>query len=264
MINENSPAIVAARVLADCWTRGEKLAQLLAPVRPSTIAEGYAAQAALVGQLSDHVVGWKIAATSSNGQRHIGVDGPIAGRLFARRVLSDGATISMHGNAMCAAECEFVFRMAKPLIARRDGYARAEVIAAIGSLHPGLELPDSRFTQFANAGVAQLLADNACTHYMVIGDASDDAWRTTELDSHATMLSVDGVRVTQGSGADVLGDPLTALTWLVNELCRQAIDLNAGQWVTTGVTGQPSAIQAGNRVVADLGTFGSVTAQLTD
>ena len=97
------------------------------------------------------MVGYKLAATAETGQRHIGVDGPVIGRLLASRVLGDHATLALQGNRMLVAECEFVFKLADDLPPRKTPYQRAEVMAAVASLHPGLELPDSRFADFATA-----------------------------------------------------------------------------------------------------------------
>ena len=45
----------------------------------------HAIQACLERRSAFPLFGWKIAATSLDGQRHIGVDGPLAGRLLAER-----------------------------------------------------------------------------------------------------------------------------------------------------------------------------------
>ena len=48
-----------------------------------------AVQAALEG-IAGPSYGWKLAATSPAGQRHIAVDAPLAGRLFDRFRYPDG------------------------------------------------------------------------------------------------------------------------------------------------------------------------------
>ena len=136
-------------------------------------AEGYAIQAAIERYSTTHLFGWKIAATSEAGQKHINVDGPMAGRILAETVIADGGTASMAGNEMRVAEPEFAFRM-------RDRPA-----GAIGALHacsrcsmrstrciPAIEIPDSRFADFVGAGAAQMIADNACAHLFVLGPAT--------------------------------------------------------------------------------------------
>ena len=108
------------------------------------------------------MVGWKIAATSAAGQKHIGVDGPLAGPLLANRVLEDGATVPLDGNIMMVAEAEFAFRFARALPKRANPYTQDEVLAAVESLHPAIEVPDSRYNEFVKVGAPQLIADTAC------------------------------------------------------------------------------------------------------
>jgi 2-keto-4-pentenoate hydratase len=254
----------AAKSINSAWMTAKKLDQLPGKQSPRTVAEGYAIQAALAAHRAEPVLGWKIAATSKKGQKHIGVDAPLGGRLFQSRCVESGAHISMAGNAMAAAECEFVFRLGSDLPPRPEAYSRDEVMTAVASLHPGLELPDSRFRSFARAGAPQLVADNACTHWMVIGGACQADWRGTDLALHATSLLVNGSVVTRGTGADVLGDPRDALTWLANSHQWRGEGLTAGQYITTGVTGEPSAVSAGCTVEANLGTFGNVVATLVE
>ena len=250
----------AAAALQAHWKNGTKLPGLAEPLRPATLADGYLIQAAAAA--AHDVVGWKIAATSSQGQQHIGVDGPIAGRLYRTQVHNSGVEISMRGNQMAAAECEFVFRLARDIPARATAYSREEVMDAVASLHPGMEIPDSRFEDFARVGAPSLAADNAAAHLMLIGAPTHVDWRTVDLASHATSLRINGQVVTQGTGADVLGDPRDALLWLANSQQMTGASLQAGHFVTTGVTGTPFDIEAGLYVEADLGVFGMVSARL--
>ena len=62
----------------------------------------------------------------------------------------------------------------------------------------------------------------------------------------------------EGTGANVLGDPRVALTWLANALSRFGTPLSAGEVVTTGTCVVPVTVQPGETVVADFGPFGRV------
>jgi 2-keto-4-pentenoate hydratase len=66
----------AAGILWRHWLGGTRLDQLPADVRPATRAEGYAIHAQCECRSAFPLFGWKIAATSEAGQRHINVDGP--------------------------------------------------------------------------------------------------------------------------------------------------------------------------------------------
>ena len=60
------------------------------------------------------------------------------------------------------AEAEFAFRMAVDLPPRGRAYAVDQVLAAVATLHPAIEVPDSRYDDFTLVGAAQLIADNSC------------------------------------------------------------------------------------------------------
>jgi 2-keto-4-pentenoate hydratase len=250
----------AARRLRDCWDARQVIAELPERLRPRTRLEGYAVQAELSAA---PVFGWKVAASSEAGQRHINVSGPLAGRIFADKQRPDGATVSIRGNRMRVAEVEFAFRMGASLPPRRAPYETAQVLAAVASLHPAIEVPDSRYMDFTQVGAAQLIADCACADQFVLGPATTADWRGVDLARHAVTAEAGGA-VHRGLGANVLGDPRIALTWLVNELSEIGVALEAGQVVTTGTCVTPIAVGHGDRVAADFGAFGKVSASFAD
>ena len=171
----------AGRIIHRCWTNGEAIEMLPDGCRPGTVAQGYEAQRALAAATGEAVVGWKIAATSVSGQRHINVEGPIAGRLLANRVHHSPCAVPFGANRMAVAEAEFAFVIGADLPAREHDYPVDEVLAAVATLHPAIELPDSRFADFTRAGIAQLAADNACAHEFVLGPATGADWRAIDL-----------------------------------------------------------------------------------
>jgi 2-keto-4-pentenoate hydratase len=251
----------ASDLLYRLWQEGRVLPALPEPLRPRTRAEGYAIQACLERRSREPLLGWKVAATSEAGQRHINVDGPLAGRLLAERAFTSGHRLSLKSNRMRVAEAEFAFRFARTLPARSHPYETAEVLDAVASLHPAIEVPDSRYEDFTIVGAAQLIADNACGHDFILGSAAPSGWRAIDLARHTVSGSLAGRPERQGSGANVLGDPRIALTWLVNELSGLGIAVHADQVVTTGTCLVPLIIGEGDRVTADFGALGKVTAE---
>jgi 2-keto-4-pentenoate hydratase len=253
----------AAAVLWRHWQNRTRIDELPFDCRPSDRATGYSAQREIVKASGQQVVGWKIAATSAAGQKHIGVDGPLAGPLLADRVLSNGACIPLDGNIMMVAEAEFAFTFARALPRRADPYTHEEVLAAVESLHPAIEVPDSRYNDFARVGAPQLIADTACACWFVLGQATTSDWRSQDLVSHVVTGYCNDERMAVGSGANVLGDPRVALVWLVNELRVYGDGIAAGQFVTTGTCIPPLPIAPGDRVRTDFGEFGSVQVKLS-
>ena len=253
----------AARLLWACRESGTVLDALPPVLRPNDTMAGHAIQSTLPAIAGRPVVGWKIAATSAAGQAHIQVDGPLPGRILDTFVQPIGATFSLACNRMRVVEPEFAFRMGTPLPPRSAPYAADEVRAAVASLHPAFELPDSRFADFARAGKAQLIADDACCGQFAFGPAAPAAWRSCDLAAHRVQATVfgadDRVRYTrEGEGRALLGHPLTALTWLANELSSLGIGLRSGDWASCGTCMAPLAILVGDRVVADYGAVGRI------
>ena len=103
-----------------------------------------------------------------------------------------------------------------------------QVLDAVDTLHPAIEIPDSRFSDFAGAGEAQLIADNACAHLFVLGPATASDWRSLDLVEQRPVVTMRG-RQFIGHGKNVLGDPRVALAWLANELRQLGVTLKAGR-----------------------------------
>lgn len=229
-------------------------------VQPADLEQGYQIQDIVAAR--DAVAGWKVAATSLAGQNHIGIAHPIAGQLGASCVLDSAGTADMTGNLMQAAEAEFVFEFSANLPAREMSYDIDEIMACVGALRLGIELPDSRYELFAQAGAPQLIADNACANLFVLGPKIECDWRGDDLASQKISLWLDGVLATQGSGSDALGDPRCALAWLVNHVSQRRIDLFAGQFVTTGVCGEPTSVGSVSHVRVEVESYGRVEVNL--
>jgi 2-keto-4-pentenoate hydratase len=251
----------ASDLLVRHWREGTTLASLPRSLRPQTRAQGYLIQAQIERLSRKPLFGWKIAATSLAGQRHIGVDGPLAGRLLAETVYTDGATVSFGPN-MRVAEAEFAFRMARDLPPRSEPYTENDVLDAVAALHLAIEVPDSRYTDFTLVGAPQLIADNACGHQFVLGAEAPASWRSLDLKAHQVIGRVGKHIEREGIGANVLGDPRIALTWLANELSQHGMTLAKDQVVTTGTCLVPLEIMPGDKVSADYGSLGQMTMQL--
>lgn len=260
----NNSLCAAADLLFSHWQARTLIDGLPPQLRPATRLEGYAIQALLEGKSQQPLFGWKIAATSKAGQAHINVDGPLAGRLLAERVIPYGDAASIGANQMLVAEPEFAFRMGRDLPPRAKPYDIGEVMAAVAALHLAIEIPDSRYVDFVSVGAAQLIADNACAHEFILGPEAPATWRDLDMVSHAVTGTVAGKVTRTGSGANVLGDPRNGLTWLANELSQLGITLRAGEVVTTGTCMVPLPIAPGDLVTVDYGVLGQMSASFVE
>jgi 2-keto-4-pentenoate hydratase len=256
-VTEAERAEAAARAIWSAWQEGRSLAALPDAVRPRDTTEGWAAQEALEA-LVEPRVGWKLAATSPPGQRHLQVDAPIPGRLFPRFLAGPGDTVPA-GHVLRVAEAEIAFRLAGSL--EGGPFGREEVLAAVAAMHLAVEVPDTRFERPEAAGAPQLAADDACAGWFVLGPEVP-GWRELDLVGQRVRILLNGAEAASGVGGNVLGDPCEALTWLANELAARGGGLRAGEVVTTGTTTVPVPVVPGDRVEAEFEGLGSVRVQL--
>jgi 2-keto-4-pentenoate hydratase len=210
MLEQNLQA--ASDLLWRNWQTGTVIDCLPQALRPESREEGYAIQKGLMQHTRAPLFGWKIAATSVAGQKHLKVDGPMAGRILAERVVANGSEVMLGSNRMRVAEAEFAFRMGNDLPPRGADYSEQEVLSVIDTLHPAIEVPDSRYADFTIVGAPQLIADNACAHIYMLGPAVTADWRQMDLAAHKVTSTVSGRRGRmvrhEGAGANVLGGPL--------------------------------------------------------
>ena len=249
----------AAGILWSAWQEKRLIDGLPADCRPRDLAEAYAVQAAMGELIGGPQLGWKIAATSRDGQRHIGVEEPLGAPLYRRNAFTDGDTLPAGLGNMRAAEAEFAFRLGRDLPGDAQPYGVAEVMQAADALYLAIEVPDSRYAAFATAGAPQLVADQACACFFVLGPEAPAGWRQVDLAAHSVQALRNGAVVAEGSGANVLGDPRLALAWLANDRVKRGRPLKAGEVVTTGTCVKPVTIAPGDALVADFGSLGRVS-----
>jgi hypothetical protein len=155
----------AASLIWRSWIQSTRIAALPASCCPANRAEGYAIQSEVARLSGQRILGWKIAATSVAGQRHIHVDGPLAGRLLASKVLPDGAALWIlagHKKKDYQVAARFVSFMLKPQVqlewVRATGYlpmtpAAIEALKAAGVAPTLLEAATRRLSERKSATV---------------------------------------------------------------------------------------------------------------
>ncbi|OLS99481.1 hypothetical protein BJF90_08185 [Pseudonocardia sp. CNS-004] len=238
----------AASELWERWQHRSPAGALPEGNRPTTVADAWAVQVALT-ELAGPRIGWKIAASSPAGQRHIGVSGPIAGPLLASGVRASGDSVRL--TSMASAEPEIAFRLGADLPAAGRPYDRETVLAAVADVLPAIEVPDSRFGDVPAAGAAQLVADLACAAFVVLGEPVPQ-WSLGELRDRKVVMRINGEIASEGAGANALGDPCDALVWIVDTVTRHGSDLLAGEVVITGAAAPPRSVRTGDVVTCEV------------
>ena len=158
----------AAKLIWKSWEEGNKIDSLSGNIKPNSRKEAYTIQEQIEIISENKILGWKIAATSKDGQSHIGVSGPLAGRIFKDKVKIPSSNMILGSNQMAVAEPEFAFKIGTSIKPNKSYYKVEEVMELVDTLHLAIELPDSRFNNFSTVGELCLIADNACADQFVI------------------------------------------------------------------------------------------------
>src|SRR5262249_44070664 len=145
---------------------------------------------------------------------------------------------------------------------RSSPYTIAEVLDAVDTLHPAIEIPDSRFADFVNAGEAQIIADNACAHLFVMGRPTTANWRALDLVEQKPVITLRAQQYV-GHGKKVRADPRIGLPGFRKEWRQLGLPGGAGGGVPTGTCPPPLAIRSGDLVEADFGQLGKVSVRFS-
>lgn len=231
---------------------------------PKDEKEAYAIQAELVTRLGDGAgipIGYKIGATSEKARAFLSCDGPFYGRIMSGGCQQSPARLAAKDFNLRLIEPEFAFTLGTALPPRAEAYTQDEVTAAIALAFPAFEVVNSALENWNQQGVLAITADNGVHGAFVAGEAVED-WRDHDLATLEVSFVKNGEMLGTGTGANALGHPLAALTWLVNVLSINGQGLQAGEVVTTGVVTPFTTAEAGDHLQADFGVFGKISLEL--
>ncbi len=215
-----------ALVLLEAREKGKPLPDLDAALQPASLHEAYAVQDAMAERLGV-IGGWKIGAP---GPEATPMFGPIPLRFG---VVSTGGEIKGE-RRLRGVEAEVAFLLRKDLPMREVPYSRDEVLEAIASAHPAIEVLESAFVAPDEAAQLAMVADLQMNGGLVYGPASK-AWRENGFAGEKLEVVVDGVVRWDGVGKATNGpDLLRLMEFLANEGQFRTGGLQAGQWITTG------------------------------
>ena len=227
----------------------------------SDIEAAYAVQqvnAALAVTGGRRVSGHKIGLTAVAVQQQLGVTQPVSGTLFADRCIADGIDIPAGNLVQPRAEGEIAVVLGDDL--DKGEHCVVDVISAIAYLLPAIEIVDSRTADW-DITVVDMVADNACSGFYVVGSTPCSLSRTDVRDVSMRM-HLNGRTASTGKGSACLGNPLHALLWLANSMCERGMPLRAGECIMTGSLGPMVTLAPGDEIRAELNPIGTVTTKL--
>lgn len=227
------PTQKAERIVA-LWRERAPTAVLPPELHPDTVDEGYAIRRAFeeIERRSGRgdVAGYKIAITTKVMQELCGLSEPCYGAIFATEVHHGRAVLRAGDYCRLAVETEIAVRLGEDL---PDGGDRDRVAGVVESCMAAIELIEDLRYDYKRIKAPALIAGNAWNAGIVLGEPVPD-WRKLDLAALTARLFINNVEIGSGVGADVMGHPLNALSWLANKMAADGTPLRRGMMVMTG------------------------------
>ncbi len=215
-----------ANYLLNARRTGVPVNDLPVDLMPASDEEAFVVQDFIM-QAYGEIGGWKIGARGADAT-------PSFGPMPLLYMGENGALFRGPLHRLHGVEAEIAFRIGKDLPVRTAPYTREEVIAAIESCHPAIEVLESAFTDPKAVPREAMLADLQMNGGFVAGPAVPQ-WQTINWAVEHVTLAIDGSIRVENIGSNPGGsDLLRLLMFLANEGQPRTHGLKAGAWVTTG------------------------------
>lgn len=201
------------------------------------------------------VVGVKLGLTSRPKQQRMGIDSPLTAWLTDDMPLAPGAPLVVADLIHPRVEPEIVFVLGDRLAG--PGVTRAIALDAVARVGAGLEVIDSRYTDFKFT-LPDVVADNASSARYVVSETRLDP-DDLDLAAEPCTLKINGETAATATGADVQGHPAEALALAANALAGRGIALEPGWTILTGGLTDAVFARPGDTISADFPHLGPIS-----
>ena len=240
----------ASNLLMDARRTMTPIDALSENLLPQSMEESYWIQDQ-IAEAFEPIGGWKVGAPGADAH-------PLYAPMPLAGIHAGGACLRSSLSRYRGLEAEVAFLLGEDLPRRTTPYTREEVLAALQSCHPAIEVLESAFVDPEAVDNLSRVADLQMHGGFVFGPACPD-WQQVDLSQERVSLDIDGTVREERTGSNPAGDLLRLLPWLANEGAARTGGLRRGQWITTGSwTGNTLAI-AGSSVDVRFSSLGRVT-----
>lgn len=239
----------AVDILLDARRTNKPIDDLPADLRPQTLEEAYFVQDKL-SWAYEAIGGWKVGAPSAEVT-------PTFAPMPAAWISCSGCEMRGRTHRYRGLEAEIAFLMGQDLPPRKMPYSREEVLAAVASCHPAIEVLETAFIDPMQVAKLSMIADLQIHGGFVYGEAVPD-WQRIDFSQEHVTMAVDGAVRVERTGSNTSGDLLRLLPFLANEGSERTGGLKRGDWITTGSWTGYTLASAGSVVDVTFSTAGKV------
>lgn len=199
-----------------------------------------------------HVVGYKAGLTNPAVQKRFGISAPLRGVLLQRMLLEEGQAVPAQFGARPVFEADLIVVVKDANVHRAR--TQLEALRSLSLVIPFIELPDLVVAEGEQLTAALIAFINVGARLGVVGKGIP----VEPTEEFAARLAAMQVRLTDGEGKElagakgtaILGHPLNAVLWLVQDLEKSGVRLKAGDLLSLGSFSAPMRPSPGLTVTA--------------
>ena len=181
----------AAEMLLHARATRHWLEALPEGARPGTKADAYAIQDMVAHRLGP-VVGWKVGSATLHSE-------PFRAPIHSATLRIENPRLPAEMFHVIGVEAEIVYCFARDLPPRMTPYAQDEVLAAVDSMHPAVEIVDTRFSAFGSVDPLSQRADQQNHGALSVGPALQN-WSLVDPVRQPVQLTINGTVRFDGLG----------------------------------------------------------------
>jgi 2-keto-4-pentenoate hydratase len=200
-------------------------------------------------------LGYKIGLTSREAQKHFGVYEPDFGHLFDSMWLAEEAVVDLSTMIQPKIEGEITFVLGRDL--EGPGVTVVDALRSVDYVMCSMEIIDSRIKDW-KITASDTIADNGSSGYFILA-GKKMSLSNLSLPDLGMALSRNGDVMCTGSGAAVLGNPLSSVVFLANELGKHNRSLKAGDVILSGALSGVLPLKVGDYFTCEIAELGKVS-----
>lgn len=246
-------AKIGAHLLYEARKTRQALSALPEEALPRSEAEADLIQDE-VARMTGPIKAWKVGAASPTST-------PSRAPIHAESLFLNPGRIPASIFTYIGAEAEIAYKFSKDLTASAALLTLEDVLAAIESVHPAIEIIDSRFYELNSQPPLAHRADQGNHGALIIG-APIPNWRAMQPQQQRVILEINGAVVSDKIDGNSAGNPEALLLWLANVGARALGGIKAGDYVTTGSCSGTILVNAPVQLTATLAGRGGVSLRI--
>ena len=192
--------------------------------------------------------GYKVGLVTPAGQQRYNISHPVRGVLFEKMLLPNGSKVPVKYGARPIVEPDLLVRVKDEGL--NDAKTIEEAARHLSEIICFIELADGTFPTNAPMDAGVLVASNVGARAGVLGETRNVDASPDFIKSFGNMSLVfqdkDGKEDSRVAANGVMGHPLNAVLWFVNDLKRTGEKVKAGEVISLGSPSPQVSPRAGD------------------